>query len=70
MTIILGVVFGIVLAIVLVAVGYVIYEMYFAKKTDNVYVNGGAKGLGVKIDLGRVSYANQSSEGLASRDVA
>ena len=46
MTIILSVVCGIVLAIVLVAVGYVIYEMNFAKKTDNVYVNGGAKSLG------------------------
>ena len=63
MTVILSVVLGIVLVIVLVAVGYVIYKLYFAKKPDNINVKYDAKSSEVKIDPGRVSYANQSSEG-------
>ena len=63
MTVILSVVLGIVLVIVLVAIGYAVYKLYFAKKPDNINVKYDAKSSEVKIDPGRVSYANQSSEG-------
>ena len=64
MTTVLSVVIGIVLVLLVVVVSYVVYRMYLSRKSNNVIVKYNKKNSEVKIDPGRVSYANQSSEGL------
>ena len=64
MTTVLSVVIGIVLVLLVVEVSYVVYRMYLSRKSNNVIVKYNKKNSEVKIDPGRVSYANQSSEGL------
>ena len=61
---VLGVVLGVVLLCVLLAIGYLVYRLKYVRPPSNVNVKFDRKNSEVIVDPGRVSYADQGSQGL------
>ena len=61
---VLGVVLGVVLLCVLLAIGYLVYRLKYVRPPSNVNVKFDRKNSEVIVDPGRVSCADQGSQGL------